>query len=184
MTSHRHHLTRIIVLTALFTMACRSSTTDVTSLAGLTASTTASLTCEPHGPRIIVYALRRGEKCEMKSDDWELVLYRTPSGRGHHVQRTWTTTDSLRWRGIVDSVGGAIEAADSLTVCRQGHQTVGGAAAYVTMWRHPDYIVGLSSTTRPGDNPFVPYHVILHSWSMAQWSHAADSTCASQLALE
>lgn len=180
-TAQRYSWGRMVVALALTTQACGSST-DVSFLAGLPDTAEAALTCEPHGPRIVVHALRRGEKCQTRGDDWELLVYRTPSGNGHHIERTWTTADSVRWRAVVDSVGSALEAIDSLALCRQGHRTAEGTAAHVTMWRHPQFLVGLSSTTRLTDNPYVPYHVILHAWSLAQWGHAADSTCANALA--
>lgn len=171
------HVAITITLT-LIVAACGSST-DVSLLAGLPATSQTTMTCEPHGPRIVMRALRRGEKCQTAGDDWTLLVYRTPSGNGHHIERTWTTADSLRWRSVMDSVGRALEAIDSLRLCRRGHRTAGRAAAHVTMWRHPEYLVGLSGTTRPSDNPYIPYHVILHAWSMRQWGGMADSACAS-----
>ena len=130
--------------------------TDATSLS--------SWRCDPDGERSFRAAWRRGQECTAERRRAAMYstarMKREPNGRIWSIVRYWSTTDSVSWRRLHDSVTTAVrQRTEGASRCPSGLETardsprlgLGPSDARLTaqLWRLPTYDLVISTSTPP-----------------------------------
>ena len=132
-----------------------------------------SWSCEPEGRRDFRAGWHRGQECraETRRSGVQSMarMTREADGQVWSILRTWSTTDSARWRRLQDSVTAAIRArAEAGAPCPNGMQTAKDSARLgldgsgfrlsSNLWRLPEYDLSMStSIPPPGSRPGLPW---------------------------